>query len=1372
MTTTTQNLGNLSVGFLSITNIVDTETDIGTTTSFLASGPFVLTDTDAFGLSGVSFQAFSAGVSGASSSQINVFTYNVASTSSLQLIDSIDSSYQIDVLAGLASADTFVATEQVFDTAGNLIATQTVNAATPASTPLVFAQGYSSINVRITWTMAISTAGSTLSAIGTSSANQNFGTIATSQLCSIGDIVYLDTNHDGLEDAGFDGGPGVKGVTVELLDSTGTTILATTTTDANGRYSFNNLVAGTYKVEFVAPTGYALTTQGVGTNAGINSSANQLTGITGPITLTAGQANHNVEAGLVATGTGGGGGGGGGGISVEKIPCKVVVNACGQISYTFAVTNTGSVALSNVTISDNIGTATAARLTTPKAVLSNGYNVGDANHNGALDVGETWQYTEVVNQISCNTGTSGSICHTVSGTNLGSGCTAWLSTTFKPTNCHDGSTYIFQGVKCTISGDGVGSSPLVQQCGDSIVTFSKNCTQATTQYDSSRDCWVTTVPADSNPGSVFCTGVPVHVPTGCNLSGATCTWTVDDTSNNCGSTSVNWNASCQGYKSSIAAGSDGYDDYNAIGVKVCDNQTSYGNGGSADQGYGWNNGGYCQSVEYAQNQSNWMGSGSDGAGTAENLHTSTNRGDSGGYQGGTCNFVAHDSNLSAGKAAWLSSSFTPQSCSDGNVYTFKGITCTISQSGKPTLIEKMPDATVQFSANCTQATTHYDSVNKIWVTVLPAGTNPGTVFMTGMPVTVPSGYNLNGASISWTVGQSANNCGTSSLTWGASCQGYASFNQNGHNGSTDYNQIGVKVCDNSGDYGSGGNIDNNGYGWNGSCNSGGYQTYSSGWGCGGWSSSSSYTCNNWNGSAGDSAGVAENMNNGNSCTSSGDYNSGGYSSYSGYNYNGYYGNYGANYGSGDGYYGYNSGGTSSGSGSLCEGQTGEGSGWGTLGQITTGIAGAADTVTVTGKTAAGATVTATDTAEVMVLNNNSNVSVDGAATTASLTTVYGGARTLEFTYNASNVLALKQVQSGMANVVGSNTASQAFVLISNKSAAYATGATTYFQGTVKNGESIYADSTLNSLTNTPVAAANAHFDTTAGASVYAYVFASQAAYLAGQAPLQSLSYNTSGNQAMHLGDQVGSLTLTGYVGTNGGHLNSSGSTCPTDTLTVCVSEDAYQGDAQFKVTVDGVQYGDAMCTSALHSSGDANCFVLTGAWGSGSHRIGISFINDASGGTSATDRNLYVNSVGYDGTTYAGTACSLYSNGTSTVTVGGSTTTAATPADVLTLALSEDAYQGDAQFILFLDGKQVTTAQSVSALHGSGQTQSFTFSGNFGAGSHTVGVQFTNDAYGGTNTTDRNLYVNAIALNGSTLSGATANMYSGGTTNFAITTLH
>jgi hypothetical protein len=314
MPTITQNFGSLTVGFLSFTNIADTETDFGVTTSFLGSGPFLLTDTDIFGLSGIDFAAFSAGVSGANSLQTNVFTYSVHSTSPTQLINSLDLAFQIDSLAGLLSADIFTATEQVFDPSGNLIAMQTISASNPVSVPFVFAQAFSNVNVRMTWTMNITAAGSAVSAISTSGLQMNFGTIAPSQLCSIGDIAFLDSAHTGLE-SGFDAGPGVANVAVELLDSTGTTVLASTTTGANGIYSFTNLVAGTYEVKFYAPVGYTLTTQGVGTNPGINSSANQLTGITAPITLTPGQANHNVEVGLVATGTGTLGQGGFGGLT-------------------------------------------------------------------------------------------------------------------------------------------------------------------------------------------------------------------------------------------------------------------------------------------------------------------------------------------------------------------------------------------------------------------------------------------------------------------------------------------------------------------------------------------------------------------------------------------------------------------------------------------------------------------------------------------------------------------------------------------------------------------------------------------------------------------------------------------------------------------------------------------------------------------------------------------------------------------------------------------------------------------------------------------------------------------------------------------------
>jgi len=50
-------------------------------------------------------------------------------------------------------------------------------------------------------------------------------------------------------------------VTVNLLGSNGTTVLGTTTTDANGKYSFTNLAQATYYVQVVTPSGYIFTTQ-------------------------------------------------------------------------------------------------------------------------------------------------------------------------------------------------------------------------------------------------------------------------------------------------------------------------------------------------------------------------------------------------------------------------------------------------------------------------------------------------------------------------------------------------------------------------------------------------------------------------------------------------------------------------------------------------------------------------------------------------------------------------------------------------------------------------------------------------------------------------------------------------------------------------------------------------------------------------------------------------------------------------------------------------------------------------------------------------------------------------------------------------------
>ncbi|MEL6868154.1 MAG: SdrD B-like domain-containing protein, partial [Bacteroidota bacterium] len=63
---------------------------------------------------------------------------------------------------------------------------------------------------------------------------------------SLSGTYFCDENRDGLDNDGSF----VAGVTVELLDAAGNGTGITTTTDANGNYSFGNLAPGTYGVKF------------------------------------------------------------------------------------------------------------------------------------------------------------------------------------------------------------------------------------------------------------------------------------------------------------------------------------------------------------------------------------------------------------------------------------------------------------------------------------------------------------------------------------------------------------------------------------------------------------------------------------------------------------------------------------------------------------------------------------------------------------------------------------------------------------------------------------------------------------------------------------------------------------------------------------------------------------------------------------------------------------------------------------------------------------------------------------------------------------------------------------------------------------------
>src|SRR4051812_1418189 len=104
--------------------------------------------------------------------------------------------------------------------------------------------------------------------------------------------------------------------------------------------------------------------------------------------------------------------------------------------------------------------------------------------------------------------------------------------------------------------------------------------------------------------------------------------------------------------------------------------------------------------------------------------------------------------------------------------------------------------------------------------------------------------------------------------------------------------------------------------------------------------------------------------------------------------------------------------------------------------------------------------------------------------------------------------------------------------------------------------------------------------------------------------------------------------------------------------------------------------------------------------------------------------------------------------------------------NTLALSVSEDAWKGDAQFTVSVDGKQIGGIQTATASHAAGQSQEYDIKGTFAAGQHTATVTFLNDAWGGTAATDRNLYVTGAKIDGTTVPAGTLIEYTGGPRSF------
>lgn len=124
------------------------------------------------------------------------------------------------------------------------------------------------------------------------SPNNNFAEVAGGEISG---TVFLDQNNNGVQN-GADNGLG--SVTLELLNSSGT-VVATTTTNASGQYSFTNLQPGVYSVrEPSQPTGSSngVTTAGAVGNGGVAGTATAVSVLPSQI------SNITLPPGTVSTG--------------------------------------------------------------------------------------------------------------------------------------------------------------------------------------------------------------------------------------------------------------------------------------------------------------------------------------------------------------------------------------------------------------------------------------------------------------------------------------------------------------------------------------------------------------------------------------------------------------------------------------------------------------------------------------------------------------------------------------------------------------------------------------------------------------------------------------------------------------------------------------------------------------------------------------------------------------------------------------------------------------------------------------------------------------------------------------------------------------
>ena len=169
----------------------------------------------------------------------------------------------------------------------------TVSVVDPTSGPLAGTKPTEAYTGRYKTTADVTIAEATGSVI-----DVNFGFVKPA---SVGDYTWMDVDRDGLQDGDE---PALPGVTVTLMRADGSAVtdasgnpVGAVTTDANGKYVFENLLPGDYKVSFQAPAGFEATTSEAGDDRAADSN-----GASASVTLAQGQTDDTIDFGAVGTG--------------------------------------------------------------------------------------------------------------------------------------------------------------------------------------------------------------------------------------------------------------------------------------------------------------------------------------------------------------------------------------------------------------------------------------------------------------------------------------------------------------------------------------------------------------------------------------------------------------------------------------------------------------------------------------------------------------------------------------------------------------------------------------------------------------------------------------------------------------------------------------------------------------------------------------------------------------------------------------------------------------------------------------------------------------------------------------------------------------